>query len=240
MRESGRMLATVLGKLEKSLNAGMTTKDIAELAKRELRQLGGQPAFLGYQGFPDVICVSLNQEIVHGIPSNQRIIKDGDLVSMDFGVSYKGMITDSATTVIVGGVSKKVQELVSYTQQSLEAGIQVVRGGIHIGDISHAVESVLKNKSYGIIKDLVGHGVGHALHEDPNIPNLGKKGQGFILNEGMTIAIEPMASLGSDDIVIEDDEWTISTRDNSLSAHFEHTILVTADGAEVLTRRQSE
>lgn len=240
MRESGKMLAVVLEKLEVAAQAGMSTKDLAEIAKKELKPLGGLPAFLGYQGFPDVLCVSVNNEIVHGIPSRQRVIADGDIVSMDFGVNYHGMITDSATTVIIGSSNQKVQNLVAETQQSLEAGIQVIRAGVQIGDIGHAVQQVLDTKKYGIIKDLVGHGVGHALHEDPNIPNTGRRGRGFKLEAGMTIAVEPMASLGSDDIVMEDDGWTISTRDGSLAAHFEHTILVTEDSAEVLTRRTSE
>ncbi len=234
------MLAAVLFKLEKLVEAGMTTKDLAEIAKNELKPLGGQPAFLGYQGFPDVLCVSLNDEIVHGIPSQQRVIKNGDLVSMDFGVRYQGMITDSATTVVIGKASAEAERLVQMTQQSLEAGIHVLQPGIHIGDIGYAVQSVLQPLKYGIIKDLVGHGVGHELHEDPNISNTGKKGNGFVLESGMTIAIEPMASLGSDEIAMESDGWTITTRDNSLAAHFEHTILITDNGYEVLTRRQSE
>jgi methionyl aminopeptidase len=237
MRESGRLLATVLATLKEALEPGMTTKDLAEIAKRELRSTDGQPTFLGYYGFPDVLCVSINQEVVHGIPSSKRVIQDGDIVSLDFGVTYKGMITDSALTVIAGKpLSSGDQKLVDTTKISLEAGIAACRGGVHVGDIANAIETVLKRANYGIVRDLVGHGVGHELHEDPNIPNYGHAGSGPVLKPGMTIAIEPMATLGDYKVYIANDQWTVITRDNSRAAHFEHTVLITEKGAEILTQ----
>ena len=235
MRESGKMLATVLDVLKNRIAANMSTKDLAEMAKTELRALGGQPTFLGYFGFPDVLCVSVNDEIVHGIPSSKHVIVPGDIVSLDFGVTYKGMITDAAISVIIGSTDDKTKKLVTETQRALMDGVSVVRAGIKVGDISQVVQSRLDDGKYGIVRDLVGHGVGHQLHEDPNIPNYGKKGTGMTLLAGMTVAIEPMATLGDYKIKTDLDGWTIRTLDGSLAAHFEHTILVTHDGFEILT-----
>ena len=236
MRESGRMLATILDFLKPHVQQGVSTKDLAIIAERELKALGGTAPFLNYQGFPDVICISLNDEVVHGIPRPERIIKDGDLVSLDFGVNYRGMITDSAITVIAGTPkSKKHTDLLKYTNESLMAGIAVVHDGVRTGDIGAAVQAVLSSQHYGIVRDLVGHGVGHELHEDPNIPNYGRANTGPWLKAGMTIAIEPMATLGTERVVLEPDQWTIRTLDNSMSAHYEHTVLITDNGAEVLT-----
>lgn len=236
MQESGRMLATVLQVLKEQLEVGMTTRDIADIAKRELRGLGGQPAFLGYQGFPDVICVSLNSEVVHGIPGS-KIVADGDIVSMDFGVRYDGMITDAAVSVIAGSKrDPRVVKLLEATEQSLLAGIAAVHNGVHTGTIGNAVEVVLKKGKYGNVRDLVGHGVGHEIHEDPNVPNYGRIGTGYRLDTGMTIAIEPMATLGTHHVYVADDGWTVLTTDGSLSAHFEHTVLITDDGCKILTQ----
>ncbi len=238
MRESGRMLAMILTKLEAMVEPGVSTKDIAVIAQRELKALGVAAPFLGYQGFPDVICISLNDEVVHGIPKIDRIIMDGDLVSLDFGVNYRGMITDSALTLIAGKPkNSRVVDLVKYTAAALNEGIAVVKDNIRTGDIAAAVEAVLKRHNFGIVRDLVGHGVGHELHEDPNIPNYGRANTGPWLKAGMTIAIEPMATLGSDQVILEPDGWTVRSRDRSLSAHFEHTVLITKDGAEILTLR---
>lgn len=237
MRVSGRMLATVLQVLKASLQPGMSTKDLANIAARELEALGGKPAFLGYQGFPDVICISVNEEVVHGIPREDKIIQNGDIVSLDFGVNYKGMITDSAISVIAGTPrSQAHSKLVTYTERSMLAGIAAVHDQVRTGDIGAAIEAVLKKQGYGIVRDLVGHGVGHALHEDPNVPNYGRPNTGPWLDAGMTIAIEPMATLGKDRVVLETDNWTISTADGSWAAHFEHTVLITEDGAEILTQ----
>lgn len=236
MRESGRMLATILQLLRQRLEPGMTTKDLSELAKKELRSLGGQPTFLGYYGFPDVLCVSVNSQVVHGIPGSY-VIEQGDIVSMDFGVTYKGMITDAAISVIAGTpLQQRHVQLVRDTEASMHAGIATLHDGVRVGDIGSAVEAVLHKGGYGIVRDMVGHGVGHALHEDPNIPNYGKAGKGDVLRAGMTIAIEPMATLGSDKIYIDaTDGWTVMTADDSWSAHFEHTVLITEKGAEILT-----
>lgn len=235
MRHSGKLLATVLATLKEAAEPGMTTKDLAEIAKRELRGTGGQPTFLGQYGFPDVLCISVNDEVVHGIPTN-RMLNEGDLVSMDFGVTYDGMITDSAITVILGNeTSKKNLKLVEDTKQALMAGIKTVKDGVMVGDIAASIQAVLDRGGYGIVRNLVGHGVGHELHEDPNIPNYGKSGSGPRLLKGMTVALEPMATLGTHKIFMAEDGWTIKTQDGSRSAHFEHTVLVTENGAELLT-----
>lgn len=237
IRVSGRMLGQVLDFLRTKLEPGMSTKDVANLAASELKKLGGKPSFLGYEGFPDVICISVNDEVVHGIPRSSKIIANGDIVGLDFGVTYGGMITDAAISVIAGSpISDRDKKLLERTELALEAGISVVRDGVRTGDIGAAVEAVLSKYKYGIVRDLVGHGVGHEVHEDPNVPNYGHKGTGSRLSAGMTIAIEPMSTLGTDQVGIERDNWTIVTLDGSRSAHFEHTILITEDGSEVLTR----
>jgi len=237
MRVSGKILATVLDSLRRNIKEGMSTKDLAEMAKQELRSTGGQPTFLGYYGFPDVLCVSVNDEVVHGIPRKNNIIKSGDIVSLDFGVTYNEMITDGAITVIVGKTNNQQHiDLVNNTEKSLMKGISVVKDGVKVGDIGYEIQKKLDNQKYGIVRDLVGHGVGHELHEDPNLPNYGRMNTGSILHEGMTIAIEPMATLGGHEIITDIDGWTIRTADGSLSAHFEHTVLITENGAEILTK----
>lgn len=237
MRTGGRMLARTLELLKTKVVQGISTKELNDIAARELKALGGESAFYNFQGFPEAICISLNDEVVHGIPAKDRLIKDGDIVSMDFGVRYKGMITDSAVSVVCGGKStEQVRDLLRYTEQSLYEGIAVVRDGCHAGDIGFAVEKVLSKHKFGIVRELVGHGVGHEVHEDPNIPNYGRKNTGPKLVSGMTIAIEPMATLGREGVKIEQDGWTVATEDGSLAAHFEHTVLITDDGCEILTQ----
>jgi methionyl aminopeptidase len=237
MRESGHMLASVLQILFERTEAGMSTKDLADIAAAELRALGGIGSFLGYQGFPDVLCVSINDEVVHGIPNPKRIVNNGDILSLDFGVTYKGMVTDSARSFIIGRpTQRRHQELVERTEQSLIAGIGAGHDQVRTGDIGAAVQAVLDKFHYGIVRDLVGHGVGHELHEDPNIPNYGRANTGPWLQQGMTIAIEPMATLGTDRVYVADDGWTILTSDGSWAAHFEHTVLITEDGAEIITQ----
>lgn len=235
MRESGRMLASVLQLLKSKAQVGMTTKDLADMAKEEVRALGGQPSFLGYQGFPDVLCVSVNEEVVHGIPRTDKVIAEGDIVSLDFGVTHKGMITDGAISIIVGDGNSEAKKLLATTEAAMHAGIETLKDGVRVGTIGAAVESVLNKGKYGIVRDLVGHGVGHYLHEDPNIPNYGRANTGETLEAGMTIAIEPMATLGTDKVYVTEDGWTIVTQDHSMAAHFEHTILITDDGYEILT-----
>lgn len=236
MRESGKMLATVLNLLSKQVQENMTPKYLAGLAAQELKKLGGEPAFLGYHGFPDVICISVNDQVQHSIPDNKKI-SNGDVINFDFGVRYRGMITDAGTTVIVGGkaLSDSDENLVKGTLEARDAAINMIRAGIKVGDISSTVQTVLEKYKLGIVKELVGHGVGHELHEDPEIPNYGKAGVGPVLTAGMTIAVEPITTAGSPDIYIEKDGWTIKTWDGSNSAQFEHTILVLENGSEVLT-----
>lgn len=243
IRISGKMLATVLDVIEKKLCEGMTGLDIDRLCIEELKKLGGEQAFLGVPSgnstppFPGVICISPNDAVVHGIPNNVPF-KNGDIVGCDYGVIYKGMITDAARTFIVGSKARnqREQELVTATKKSLDAGINIIKAGSKTGDIGAAVQAVLDQYKLGIVRELVGHGVGHELHEPPEIPNYGFKGTGTVLKEGMTIAVEPMATLGEWRVVIDPDGWTIRTRDGSLSAHFEDTLLITKDGVEILTR----
>lgn len=237
MREGGKILATVLSVMQSHVQAGMSTQDMADRAALELKALGGQPTFLGYQGFPDIICISINQEVVHGIPSRTKIIKEGDLIGFDFGVTYQGMVTDSAMSLIVGKPKQKGHvDLLKNTEAALHVGIASLHDQVRTGDIGHAIEKFLKHHRYGIVRDLVGHGVGHEMHEDPNIPNYGRANTGPWLSAGMTIAIEPMVTLGTDRVLVADDDWTIVTADNSWAAHFEHTVLITQDGAEILTQ----
>lgn len=236
MRESGRMLATVLDFLEDRAEPGRSPKDMAALARQELKALGGEPAFLGYKGFPDVICISVNEQVQHGIPSDHPF-RAGDVVNFDFGVRYKGMITDSGiSTAIDGKTTPDTQRLLKGTKKALDQALKAVRHGARVGDISAAVERTLRAHNLGIVYELAGHGVGHQLHEDPEIPNTGRAGIGPVLKAGMTVAIEPIATLGNPAIVEARDGWTLLSVDGSWSAQFEHTILVTQTGCEILTQ----
>jgi methionyl aminopeptidase len=240
MRESGRILASILKLVSLSAVVGITTKELAVIAEKEVIQAGGQAPFLNYSGgrgippFPSVICISVNDEVVHGIPGS-RCLEEGDIVGLDFGVAYNGMITDSAVTVAVGKIPARVKNLINATKEAMMSGIAQVKNGARVGDLSFAIETRLKQDKLGIVEELAGHGVGHSLHEEPWIPNFGRRGKGPVLKTGMTIAIEPMATLGRKDVMWHRDGWTISTLDGSLAAHFEHTILVTEDGYEILT-----
>jgi methionyl aminopeptidase len=242
LRESGKRLARVLLSVKAEIRAGVSTKYLDEVAERLIRESGDEPPFLNYtpygarSPFPASLCVSINDEIVHGIPAKDRIIKDGDVVSIDLGLSHKGMITDSALTVAVGSVPDEVAMLISETEHSLYKGIEAARGGAKIGDIGAAVEAVANKNGYGIVRELGGHGVGHAVHEDPYVPNYGKKGTGPLLKAGMVLALEPMFMLGKDEVRVMPDGYTIVTKDGSLAAHFEHTILITENTAEILTK----
>jgi methionyl aminopeptidase len=240
MRTSGAMLATILELVQRQTVEGMSTKEMAVIAAKELQALGGKPTFLGYQGhtpFPDVICISINDEVVHGVPSSSQVLRKGDVVSIDFGVTYDGMVTDAARTFVIGDAKEQVKKLIYDTERAMYAGIDVLKDGVRVGDISHAVQKILVAGGYGIVRDLVGHGVGHQLHEEPDIPNYGFAGSGSILKAGMTVAIEPMATLGTHAVTVDDDQWTIRTADGSLAAHFENTILITDRGHEILTVR---
>jgi methionyl aminopeptidase len=236
MRESGRMLATVLQVLRERTRAGLTPADMSAIAKKELATLGGEPAFKDYSGYPDVICISVNNQVQHSIP-NTIAFKDGDIVNYDFGVRYKGMTTDSGITVCVGEkLTPDTKRLLDGTERALYDGLRAVKAGARVGDISAAIERTLRKHKLGIVRELVGHGVGYELHEDPEIPNYGRAGTGAILKTGMTIAIEPITTLGNPAIYQARDGWTLLTRDGSWSAQFEHTVLVTSTGYEILTK----
>jgi methionyl aminopeptidase len=237
MRTGGQMLASILKKIKAEAKPGMTGLDASQIAKTELKGYGAKGTFLGVPGnppYPDVICISINDEVVHGIP-NSREFKEGDIIGFDFGVTYNGMVTDSAFSMCIGKSTKTKQRLLKGTERALYAGIEQLKNGVRVGDIASAIQKVLDASDLGIVRDLVGHGVGHSMHEDPNIPNYGVSGTGPMLKAGMTIAIEPMATLGDAAVVLEKDGWTIATADGSLSAHFEHTILITDDSYEILT-----
>jgi methionyl aminopeptidase len=238
MREGGRMLAAVLDKIRREVRAGMTPKDVSALAGRELKKLGGTPTFKGFEGYPDIICISTNNEVQHCIP-NDHVFVDGDIVNFDFGVTYNGMITDGGISLSIGGTDKTDaagRRLLEGTERALYAGLDVVRDGCRVGDISAAIEAVLHSYNLGIVRELVGHGVGHDMHEDPEIPNYGRAGTGPVLKAGMTIAVEPITTLGDHHIFQTRDGWTLMTQDGSRSAQFEHTVLVTNDGCEILTQ----
>jgi methionyl aminopeptidase len=241
MREGGRMLAAILNDLGSKVQPGITSKDLSAMAAEQIKKNKLQPVVLGYEGFPDVICISINEAIVHGIPGKNPI-KKGDVVKLDLTLGHKSLILDSAITVVASNeMSADVRRLVESTKKSLEAGINAIKGeGTRVGDIAAAVQEVLDNNKLGIIRDLVGHGVGYSIHEAPNIPNYGMRGTGPLLHSGATIAIEPMASLGDWKINVAQDGWTIVMQDGSLGAHFEHTVLVTEDGAEILTTKNTK
>jgi len=236
MREAGRKLAVILDKLEQMVKPGAKPTDISAAAREAIRKAGMQPVVLGYEGFPDVMCVSVNDVIVHGVPSSKPL-SGADVVKLDLTLGYKSLIVDSARTLVVGeNKSKDTQRLVGGTKKALEAGISAIKGGgTRVGDISAAVQNVLDKHHLATIRDLVGHGIGYKIHEDPNIPNYGVAGTGPVLQAGMTICIEPMASLGDWPVDIQKD-GTVAMRDGSLGAHFEHTVLITSNGAEILTQ----
>ncbi len=238
MRTSGKMLASILQLIAKTVQAGMTPKDVSALAAAELEKLGGKPTFKGFEGYPDIICISTNNEVQHTIPSDRPFV-DGDIVNFDFGVTYEGMVTDAGISLSVGGLDKTDkagQRLLKGTEQALYAGLEKVKDGARVGDISAAIETVLRSFDLGIVRELVGHGVGHEMHEEPEIPNYGHAGTGPMLKAGMTIAVEPITTLGSPRIFSAHDGWTLLTVDGSRSAQFEHSVLVTNDGYEILTQ----
>jgi methionyl aminopeptidase len=235
MREGGRITAACLQMLAEIVRPGVTTEELDSLAEEFILSRGGMPEFKGYQGFPASICTSPNAMIVHGIPGSYRL-KEGDIISLDVGVRYEGFVTDSATTVAVGEVPSETQMLLETTRRCLEAATEQAQAGKHLGDIGHAIQDLAESRGFGVVRDLVSHGVGRKMHEDPQIPNYGRPGTGPRLLPGMTFAIEPMITLGAYDIRISEwDGWSIYTADGSLSAHFEHTVAVTENGPWVLT-----
>ena len=237
MREGGKILAQIFEGLKKQVKAGVTEKELDVWVDAEIKARGAIATYKTDEvKFPAAICISTNEQIVHSIPSDY-VLQDGDVVSFDLVITYKNMKTDSAFTMVVGGKPNGVQKhLIQATERSLYAGIDAIKGPVRVGDIGAAIEKVLSDAKLGIIRELVWHGVGHEMHESPEIPNYGRKGTGPLLAPGDTIAIEPMATLGGEKISVEDDGWTISTWDGSIAAHFEHTVLITEDGAEILTQ----
>lgn len=234
LRVAGSIVYDTHCYLKKFIKPGITTEEIDKLGYDYIISRGATPSFKGYEGYPASICTSINQEVVHGIPSKRRL-KKGDIITLDIGACYKGYHGDSAWTYPVLEVSKENAYLMEHTEKSLYVGLNEVKPGNHIGDIGYAIETYAKEHNLGVIKELVGHGVGTSVHEEPDVPNYGKKGSGPMLKKGMVIAVEPMLTLGSPDIVILDDDWTIETEDYSISAHYEHTVVVTENGYEILT-----
>jgi len=235
MREGGRLLAKIMSRAKKEVLPGKTTKELNELVEKMIFEVGGRPSFKGYQGFPAALCVSLNEEIVHGVPS-EKIIKEGDIVSLDIGLFYKGFHTDLAITVPVGLVESEKRRIVKATWQALEKGIKKVQPGKAFGDLGNAIQQVAQKQGLAIVAGLCGHGIGRKLHENPWVLNTGTKGTGLKFKKGMVFCIEPMFSAGTSETETMANSFTIKTKDGSLSAHFEHTVAVTDEGCEVLTR----
>jgi len=235
MRRAGRVVREVLELLRGQVKPGVTTMDLEKIAASRLAELGVKAAFKGYGGYPCVLCASVNSEVVHGIPSPKRLLREGDIVSLDFGAFVEGYCGDAAITVPVGKIDPDTARLLTVTEASLHAGIAVVRPGATLGDVGAAVQGVVEAEGFSVVRDFVGHGIGTHMHEDPQVPNFGEPGRGMKLRAGMVIAIEPMVNAGKPDVVVLEDGWTAVATDGSMSAHFEHTVAVTAAGARVLT-----
>jgi methionyl aminopeptidase len=236
MRRAGQITGSILLELKSKLTAGMTTLEIDTMAEKLIEGHKVLPAFKGYQGYKHSVCISLNDEVVHGIPSAERRLKEGDIVSLDFGVIYNGFYGDSAFTMAIGKVSEKTQKLLQVTEESLYKAIDQMQEGNHLHDISHAVQSHVESQGFSVVKQFVGHGIGQALHEEPPVPNYGEPQTGPVLKEGMVLAVEPMVNMGGEEVLVLDDGWTAVTKDHSLSAHFEHTIAILKNGPEILTK----
>lgn len=236
LRIAGQIVGDTHNYLKQFIKPGITTKELDKLAYDYIISRDATPSFLNYEGYPASICTSVNEEVVHGIPSD-RVLQEGDIISIDIGACYKGYHGDSAWSYPVGNISEEKKYLLEHTEKSLYEGLSVIKPGMKIGDIGYAVEKYALDHKLGVVKELVGHGVGKHLHESPDVPNYGKKNTGMTLRKGMVIAVEPMLNLGTADIYILDDDWTIITADDKPSAHFEHTIVVTKDGYEILTKR---
>jgi len=234
MRQAGRIVATILGILSKQVRPGMKTRELDIIADRESARLGAKPSFKGYRGFPANLCVSVNDEIVHGIPG-ERVLNEGDIVSLDFGVIFNGFQGDAAVTVAVGEISPQARQLLEATQAALNAGIAVAYPGARLGDISAAIQNYAESKGYSVVREYTGHGIGREMHEEPQIPNFGQPGTGPVLKKGMTLALEPMVNIGDWRTRLGSNHWVVFTADGSLSAHFEHTIAITEAEPEVLT-----
>ena len=238
MERAGELVAETIALLGESLQPGITTGELDRIAEDFIREHGGVPTSKGYRGFPAATCISPNAMVVHGIPGEHRV-EEGDLISVDVGITLNGLVADSAYTYAVGEIDEQSQRLLEVGKEALEAGIEQARAGNRVGDISHAVQQLVEGAGFSVVRSLVGHGVGRSYHEDPHIPNFGEPGRGPRLSEGMTIAIEPMITAGGPDVYLHDDQWSISTSDGSMAAHFEHTVAVTDDGPLVLTRAKT-
>jgi methionyl aminopeptidase len=236
MERAARVVVQTLELLGEHVRAGVTTQELDELAEEFIRSQGGEPTFKGYRGYPASICTSPNAMVVHGIPGPYEL-SDGDILSVDVGVTLGGVVGDSAYTFPVGEISDDAKRLLDACQTALAAGIEQARAGNHLSDIGHAVQTATEDAGFSVVRSLVGHGVGRKMHEDPQIPNFGEPGRGPVLQDGMTLAIEPMINAGGPGVYLHDDEWSISTEDGSLSAHFEHTVAVTEEGPKILTRK---
>jgi methionyl aminopeptidase len=236
MRQAGRIVAAILEILSKQIQPGMKTGELDNIAAKEVKRMGARASFKGYRNFPANLCVSVNDEIVHGIPG-KRVLREGDIVSLDFGAVYDGFQADAAVTVTVGKINITAQKLIETTEDTLEAGINAARSGARLGDISSAIQSHAESRGYSVVREYTGHGIGREMHEDPQIPNFGLPGSGPVLKRGMTLALEPMVNIGDWRTRVGDDQWLVSTADGSLSAHFEHTIVITDGEAEVLTEK---
>ncbi|MFQ5560557.1 MAG: type I methionyl aminopeptidase [Nitrospinota bacterium] len=236
MRHASGIVGKTLKKVKEFAGEGVTTKELDRFAESIIRKEGGKPAFKGYKGFPATLCVSIDDEVVHGIPSARRL-KDGELISVDVGVFFDGFFGDAATSFGIGKMSPSAQKLMEITEKALLRGIDQARAGRNLSDISHSVQTWVEENSFSVVKAFVGHGIGASLHEDPQIPNFGPPGQGPVLQPGMVFAIEPMVNIGKPDVHVLEDNWTVVTADGSLSAHFEHTVLVTDGSPEIFTTR---
>lgn len=235
MRESCKLTKELFLILEDKIKPGVSTKELDTIAYNFYKKHGATPNFLNYNGYPATICASINDEVVHGIPSSKKILCDGDIISIDMGCILDGWHSDAARTFPVGKVSEEAQKLIDVTRESFFEGVKVIKHGVKLGDVSHTIQTFLEERGYGVVRDLVGHGVGRALHEDPEVPNFGKAGHGIKLASGMTLAIEPMVTAGDYHVGVLDDDWTVVTADRSLAAHYENTVVVTRDGCEILT-----
>lgn len=235
MREAGRILAATHEELGKALKPGMSTWEIDKIGERIIRGYGCIPSFKNYNGYPAAICVSVNDEVVHGIPKKSRILREGDIVSLDAGVIYKGYHSDAARTYAIGKASPEAEKLIEVTKQCFFEGIKFAKAGNHLNDISKSIQEYAEKFGYGVVRDLVGHGIGSHLHEDPEVPNFAQKRKGIKLQPGMTLAVEPMINAGGFEVVCLDDDWTVVTEDGSLSAHYENTILITDGEPEILS-----
>jgi methionyl aminopeptidase len=234
MRQAGRIVAMILKTMAAQIRPGMETRELDIIAVKELEKYGARPSFKGYHGFPANLCVSVNEEIVHGIPG-KRVLREGDIVSLDFGAIYDGFQGDAALTVGVGRISKQAAALIETTKNALKSGISAARAGARLGDVSHAIQNYAESRGYSVVREYTGHGIGRDMHEEPQIPNFGLPDSGPVLKKGMALALEPMVNIGDWRTRVGDDQWTVLTADGSLSAHFEHTIAITDGEPEVLT-----